>query len=91
MRIERASQRASEQASKSENVTHSPTYGAKGSPFQISATSIWALPVWGRGLARMVWGTYSEKMVKKNGKNGKIAPGKNGKIAPEKKCPRVPV
>ena len=30
----------------------------------------------------MVWGTYSEKMVKKNGKNGKMV-----KLRLKKECP----
>ena len=33
----------------------------------------------------MVWGTYSEKMVKKNGKNGKMVKSRLKKSAPE--CP----
>ena len=39
-------------------------------------------------LARMVWGTYSEKMVKKwltNGKSGKMVKSRLKKSAPE--CP----
>ena len=39
------------------------------------------LDFWGvLTLAGMVWGTYSEKMVKKNGKNGKMVKSRLKKV-----------